>query len=114
MSNTFQDKVVEWANTCFPEAHVNNKSIRNLHFLEEAIELTQATGLTRHEAHKLVNQVYDKRTGKASQEVGGVLVTLALLCHANKLVLDECGQEELDRIWNTINSIRTKPKHQPT
>jgi hypothetical protein len=115
MSNDFQTYTIKWAQECFPKEHIAGKPTRNAHFLEEAIELVQATGMLRLEAHKLVDQVFNKPTGKTPQEVGGVMVTLALLCEANNLQMQECADRELQRIWdtNTMIEIRNKQKHKP-
>lgn len=102
---------------CFGERISKDKTERNHRFLEEALELVQATGCTKSEAHQLVDYVFERPIGEPVQECGGVMVTLAALCLANDLNMNECGEMELSRIWTKIEKIRekqaNKPKHSP-
>ncbi|MCK5020064.1 MAG: hypothetical protein KAS32_23625 [Candidatus Peribacteraceae bacterium] len=94
-----------------------DKEERNHRFLEEALELVQSCDCTRQEAHQLVDYVYGRPVGEKTQEVGGVMVTLAALCLAQELNMHEAGETELNRIWTKVEQIRakqaTKPKHSP-
>src|SRR5206468_12137232 len=82
---------------------------------EEALELVQALGCTRSEAHQLVDYVFARPAGEPAQEAGGTVVTLAALCIANDLCMHEAAETELARIWTKIDVIRAKqaakPKH---
>lgn len=113
----YQNRVNDWMQVCFGEDISNDKVERNHRFLEEALELVQSLDCTKSEAHQLVDYVFDRAKGAPNQECGGVMVTLAALCLANELEMDECGEIELKRIWNKIEQIRgkqaKKPKHTP-
>lgn len=118
----FQYRVGMWMEKCFGEvealaADVTNPIERNHRFLEESIELVQACGCTASEAHQLVDYVFGRPIGEKSQEVGGVMVTLAALCQAQGLDMRVEGETELARIWTKIEKIRAKhaakPKHSP-
>jgi hypothetical protein len=113
----YQRNVVAWALECFGPTISNDRTIRNHRFLEESMELVQALGCTASEAHQLVDYVFGRPVGEPEQEVGGVMVTLAALCSANRLDLDECARIELTRVWGRIEQIRMKnagkPKHSP-
>ena len=115
--NSYQDRVNEWAQACFGEEISNDKTERNHRFLEEALELVQTLGCTASEAHQLVDYVYNRPSGETFQEVGGVMVTLAALCNASHLDMQELGEVELIRIWKKVEQIRAKqaakPKHGP-
>lgn len=67
-------------------------------FLEEAIELCQAVGITREETAAVADYVFGREPGQPAQEIGGVMVTLNCLAE----VLDEsvCKAElaEFDRV----------------
>src|SRR5207302_880683 len=69
------------------------------------------------EAHQLVDYVFGRAAGNASQEVGGVMVTLAALCLAQGIDMHESAETELSRIWTKIETIRNKqaakPPHSP-
>ncbi|WP_063778208.1 hypothetical protein [Burkholderia cepacia] len=116
---SFQSRVQEWMLTCFGAAISADRNERNDRFYEEAGELAQARGMTREEAHVLVDYTWSRPVGEARQEVGGVMVTLAALCSANDLDMQAAGEAELARINvpSTIEKIRAKqaakPKHSP-
>lgn len=107
----FQDRVRPWVIECFGQDIAYDKTERNFRFLEEALELVQSCGCARHEAHMLVDYVFDRATGLRKQEVGGVMVTLAALCSANDLDMDKLGEVELERCWKNIERIREKQKN---
>ncbi|MDO6967032.1 hypothetical protein [Rhizobium alvei] len=107
-SNSFQYRVRQWVVACFPKsAHLDLRE-RNHRFLEESLELAQANACTKEEAHQLVEYVFGRPPGDIHQEVGGVMVTLAALCNASGVGMDEAGEHELDRNWAHIDRIRAK------
>ncbi|WP_419902103.1 DUF551 domain-containing protein [Kiloniella sp.] len=114
---SFQAGVDSWMEACFGSEISKDRIERNHRFLEEALELVQSTGCTSSEAHQLVDYVFNRPVGELSQEVGGVIVTLAALCSANDTNLEQNGWTELERIWEKKNQIRAKqaakPKHSP-
>jgi hypothetical protein len=113
----FQTRVLSWMMECFSNDVCRDGTERNHRFLEESLELVQARGCTRSEAHQLVEYVFDRPIGEPFQEVGGVMVTLAALCAAGDLNMDAAAEAELARIWTKIDQIRAKqaakPKHSP-
>lgn len=109
----FQDRVKPWMLECFGPVIPFDKTERNHRFLEEALELVQSIGCTKDEAHQLVDYVFDRPIGEPSQEVGGVMVTLAALCIASNLRLMDCAEVELTRIWTKVEAIREKQKNKP-
>jgi hypothetical protein len=119
MINIFQKKLKEWTILCFGEQIANDKLERNHRFLEESLELVQSLGLTKEEANKLVDYVYNRPIGEPEQEIGGVYVTLNALCNANEFDLHICAETEINRIHQPeiLEKIRikqkTKPKNSP-
>jgi hypothetical protein len=113
----FQQRVLEWMMACFSMEICRDGTERNHRFLEEALELVQALGCTRSEAHQLVDYTFDRPAGEPLQELGGVMVTIAALCFPNELDMDAAGEIELARVWKKIDVIRAKqaakPKHSP-
>ncbi|ULR87443.1 hypothetical protein [Comamonas sp. B21-038] len=113
----FQQRVQPWMMECFGAEIAADRIERNHRFLEEALELVQATGCTQSEAHQLVDYVFGRPVGEPAQEVGGVMVTLAALCLANGLDMHQAGETELARVWTKVEAIRAKqaakPKHSP-
>lgn len=114
---TLQQRVGPWLLQCFGEPLASEPMERNHRFLEEAVELVQACGCTRSEAHQLVDYVFDRPVGEMEQEVGGVMISLAALCRAQGIDMHEAGDVELLRVWARIDKIRAKqaakPKHSP-
>ncbi|MCR9236193.1 MAG: hypothetical protein NXI17_05935 [Alphaproteobacteria bacterium] len=114
---SFQSRVNPWLHACFGSEIAANRIERNHRFLEEALELVQANGCTPDEAHQLVDYVFGRPIGVISQEVGGVMVTLAALCLASGPDMHEAGETELARVWTKIEAIRAKqaakPKYSP-
>lgn len=113
----FQARVQPWMLACFGEVIAADREERNHRFLEEALELVQSCGCSASEAHQLVDYVYGRPVGEPAQEVGGVMVTLAALCLANRMDMHLAAEIELARIWTKVEKIRAKqaakPKHSP-
>jgi NTP pyrophosphatase (non-canonical NTP hydrolase) len=69
-----------------------------MRFLEEALELAQAEGMTEEEARRVAAYVWGRPVGETGQEVGGVMVTLAAFCHRREIDLQAEALREFDRI----------------
>lgn len=110
---SFQRRVGEWLAACFPSAVCADSQERTHRFLEEALELAQANGCSQQDAQMLVNYVYSRPAGRAEQEVGGVMVTLASLCSATQIDMNIAGDRELKRNWERIDAIRHKQASKP-
>lgn len=106
-SGAFQSKVVDWLRACFGDVS-RDREERTHRFLEEAIELAQASGCSKLAAMQLVDYVYSRPKGEIDQEVGGVMVTLAGLCSASGIDMQEAADHELARNWDRIADIRAK------
>ena len=114
---TYQERVDAWMDACFPVGVKDDVTERSHRFLEEALELVQANGYTKEDAHKLVDYVFNRPAGLQEQEVGGVMVTLAAMCNALDTSLDDAAEKELERNWKNTEAIRrkweTKPNKSP-
>lgn len=112
---SFQKRVMAWANSCFAASIVTEKPERNHRFLEESLELVQSLGTTANEAHMLVDYVYGRPIGEPHQEMGGVMVTLALLAEVNNLDALVDGEREYWRITqpDVMAKIRAKQLTKP-
>lgn len=114
---SFQQRVLDWMMQCFSMEICRDGMERNHRFLEEALELVQALGCTRSEAHQLVDYTFDRPAGDPKQELGGVMVTVAALCFPNDLDMNDAAETELARVWRKIEVIRAKqaakPRHSP-
>lgn len=114
---SFQARVHPWMLECFGEEIAADRMERNHRFFEEATELVQANGMTRSEAHQLVDYTFSRPIGEIKQEAGGVMVTFAALCKASGIDMHQAGETELARVWTMVEPIRAKqaakPKHSP-
>lgn len=112
----FQDRVKPWLLECFGPVIAADKLERCDRFIEEALELVQACGYDQARAHALVDYVFGRPIGEPSQEVGGVMVTLAALCLAHHLDMQGAGETELARILRPeiVAKIRAKQAAKPT
>lgn len=112
---SYQDRVQPWLVECFGDVVAYDLKERNYRFGEEALELTQACGMTKEEAHQLVEYVFNRPLGEPSQEAGGTMVTLAALCIANNINLHHAAEVELTRVNQPemIEKIRRKNASKP-
>lgn len=111
----FQDRVGVWVKNCFGDVVRYNQEERGQRFLEEALELVQALGITKEGAIELVNYTYGRPVGVVQQELGGVMVTLAALCDACNLEMVNEGEIELARIQSpeVMAKIQAKQATKP-
>ena len=111
--NLFQQRVADWMAACFPPSASLDREERVYRFLEEALELAQSSGCSRKDAHLLVNYVFSRPVGLPELEVGGVMVTLAGLCAAAGIDMNDAANHELERNWARIDAIRRKQANRP-
>lgn len=111
----FQSRVAAWVIKCFGDTVAYDRTERNHRFLEEALELAQSLNCTKDEANLLVDYVFNRPPGEPNQEVGGVMVTLAALCHANNMDMQHAGEIELTRVNSPlmVEKIRAKNASKP-
>jgi len=95
---SFQARAARWCADALGQSAVDDPIERGHRFFEEAAELAQAAGISRHDAMVLVDYVYSRPVGEIKQETGGVLVTLAILAASRKIDLLACGETELARV----------------
>lgn len=110
---SLQARVHPWMMACFGAEIASDRLERNDRFIEEALELVQASGYPRERALQLVDYVYGRPQGEINQEVGGVMITLAAHCLAHGVDMHEAGETELARIWTKVEQIREKQKAKP-
>jgi hypothetical protein len=92
-----QARIFEWARSTFGEANIGPHE-RLRRFIEEAVELAQAGGLTREQIEAIVQHVYAKPPGVPQQEAGGVGVTLLAYCQAMGFSADASESAEVERV----------------
>ena len=105
---TFQERCWRWAHECFGAKIAESREERALRFIEEALELVQASGVSVSQAYDMVDYVYGRKVGELQQEVGGTMVCLAALCAASGIDMEIAADVELTRCWSEIVKIRGK------
>lgn len=95
--NARQKGVYEWVRNTFGLANAETKE-RARRFVEEAMELAQAEGLTLAEVASLANYVYHRTPGEPWSEAGGVGTTLLAYCEAKGFSADAAEKAEFDRV----------------
>lgn len=110
----WQDRCKEWLLACFGPETLTDVPHRTARFLEEALELAQASGFSAERAHEVVDYVYGRDAGDVNQEVGGVMMTLAAHCIATGHDMTAEGERELARVWTKVDAIRAKEAAKPS
>ena len=93
---TFQARNAAWLSYAMADDPTDLPE-RVARFGEEALELQQALGQSREDAHALVDYVFDRPVGEPAQEMGGTMTTLALLAVVAGLDMAADGERELAR-----------------
>jgi len=110
----FQQGVDVWMDECFGAEIKTDQLERADRFIEEALELSQTfPDFGAERAHALVDYVFSRTVGNRPQEVGGVMVTLAALCNASQVSIEESARAELARVWTKVDQIRAKQAAKP-
>lgn len=94
-----QQAVEEWYETLFkgtPEEHSHETLA--MRFLEEAMELAQAMGVTRESALKQLEYTYGRPPGTVREEIAGTVMTLMHCGWSKKIDIQDAAVEELARI----------------
>lgn len=106
---SFQDRAFKWWEECLGSLGEPLSSPQRVHrFIEESLELAQACDIPKEEVLALVEYVYNRPKGLVHQEVGGVLVCLAVLCRARNIIMHHAGEVELARCNTNMEKIRSK------
>lgn len=106
--DSYAQGAYDWAMAAFGAEVVADCAQRVHRFMEEALELAQACGMTRHEVGMLTAYVFDRPVGDVDQEIGGVTMTLGVLTVANKRSLGACAVAELASVYTRMEQIRAK------
>jgi hypothetical protein len=110
----FQARAYDWKITAFGAKKAANKREAILRLVEEVIELAQVLRLAEHEINAQVRRVYEKIPGELTQELGGVIHTLAVVCEVNGVDLIKVGEAGLADAYRRIDQIREKEARKVT
>lgn len=113
MNDQFQANVSGTIANVFGPESANSDVHRASRFIEEALELVQAQGMSRERAKRILYYVYDRPVGEPKQEVGGVCVTLAGLCQAMGIDMMDAAHVEHMRLIKNGTAIAAKNLSKP-
>jgi uncharacterized protein with PIN domain len=94
---TRQTQVHDWAVQTFGIVAICRDE-RAARFLEEAIELAHAIGLSETMAEAILARVYSRNRGDVAQEIGQSMLTLECLAQNEELCADDLARQEFDRV----------------
>lgn len=106
-----QPRVKSWLSRVFGSAVLHRKE-RAFRFVEEAVELAQALGLSREEIIRVVDYVMSREVGEIRQEIGGSFVTLLAVCVCERVDAGEAACDEMDRAETPeiVDKVLTKQR----
>lgn len=109
-----QKKVVALGSEVFGEPNMKSIDERMIRFIEEAMELVQAGGMTQDMAHRLVDYVYGRpKEQEIHKEVGGVQITLFALADALGIDVETAYKTEFNRVKAKVDQCREKHRNKP-
>ncbi|HCJ70999.1 hypothetical protein [Agrobacterium pusense] len=95
---------------CLPGLDVESPRERAMRFLEEALELCQAAGLTQGDVYNMARYTYGRPAGVLAQEAGGVAVTLYALCEVLGVSAAQAEFDEIGRVMD-ISPDKFQARH---
>lgn len=104
----YQILAFAWLCRCFGKEIARNKRERAFRFGEEAIELLQASELSKDDVINLVNYVYSREIGDPVDEIGGAIVCLTVLAEVHNVDLEMASEHALQKCEVNSEKIRTK------
>lgn len=96
--NRRQKITMAWAKATWGKEAATSPRMRAMRFIEEAMELVQAQGLSEADVNLVAKDIFSRPVGETAQEVGGVMTSLNCLVENCGLSTDECEIEELKRV----------------
>lgn len=88
---------LKWAVSIFGEGAEDGEE-RAMRFIEEAVELVNAVGLSASVVHAIVERIYTRQKGDRGREMGQAMLTLELLAEAYGIDPSRCADVEFARI----------------
>ena len=101
----YQKVVREWISTRFGRTTLQDPQERIARVVEEAYELSQASGMEIADLEAIAAYVYARPLGEVKQEAAGVAVTLFALAEAHRFDLLLETEKEIERITHLPATI---------
>lgn len=104
-----QRAIMAWIQETFGAlVDVRSPRERGMRFLEEALELCQAVGLTQGDVYNMSRYVYGRPAGNVPQEIGGVTVTLYALGEVCGVPVVQAETDEFERVLTIRRDVFQK------
>lgn len=101
----YQKAVREWISTRFGQTALQDPQERIARVVEEACELSQASGMEIADLEAIAAYVYARPPGEVKQEAAGVAVTLFALAEGYRFDLLLETEKEIERITHLPATI---------
>lgn len=105
-----QVSIKSWVEDIFGADTATSTEERVLRFLEEAIEVAQAYGVSAAKVRQVRDYVYSRPAGEPQQEIAGSFVTLFALCGYADVDAGEATLIELNRIMTPDMVVKMRDK----
>ena len=102
-----------WVIRTFGEGAQKSRRERAFRFVEEALELAQACGLSHGDVANVGDYVYSRPMGNLSQEVGGVMLTLGPLAENLNISLWDAAMNAFVDCTKSAEQIKKKHWSKP-
>ena len=109
----FQNRARAWGLECLGYALVYDERERAHRMLEEAVEVFQSMGRSAEEAHAIVAWKMEGEPGEIQQEIGGLMMTVSVLCSSRAIDLITCAENGLADAYERIEEVRAKQLRKP-
>ena len=106
----WQKLTMRWQRLIFGDL-VLSPHVRILRLVEETFELAQAENVPEEQLLQVLRQVYDKKIGQPEQELGGVLICLAIYAETKGYDLEERFWAEFERIMDPAIMDRVRSRN---
>lgn len=111
--NQWQTSIHDWVCHTLGQPSAFCRKERSDRFMEEALELVQAAGMSREDVLTLVDYTYSRSQGEVRAEAGDALLCLLALISAHELVAEKTLDDTMARAWRDVEKIRAKNKTKP-
>ena len=95
-----QSSIKAWHQSIFDQQSLKDRKTSIALFMESAASLVKSQGLSPRDAQLILHLVYDSNHADIQTTIGQVLVWLSTLSTAGFADMENCANQELDRLKN--------------
>jgi hypothetical protein len=108
---TSEARISNWLQSVLGTEVRTNLRERASRIVEEAIELAQVEGVDKEQVQRIVERVYSRPVGVASQEIAGIQVCVLAYTDAADIDLAKVTNDEITRIEDPALIEKIRAKH---